>query len=342
LQFPDQSWAIIDCGEKSGLYEPHNQAAIFLKNEKPTETPVRFILATHPDSDHDGGIRQLLQLLYRDVHAIYYSGVERQSMIHCGDSVEDREMSFVTIAAQRLKAGEIHEFKALQQDDEIKLDPPIPGLSIKVLWPLGDWIDSIKHRIDFGRRPDFRNNCSVVLKIEYAGHVVILPGDIQGETVNGKVFSLLKGETISVIKAPHHGAKGSLIPWDIVNDKDEQGVLLISCPTDDEKHPHKNFYDSISTGHKRWIVRCTGLASFCKNIQEPSKWPLPAVSRSFLPLSMLSYLSLERSFLSIGGRGRTYQLETNDECCLHNEVRINKDGTIEIVEISRVCDHPKN
>jgi len=207
LRFPDKSWAVVDCGERSYPYEPHNQAAIFLKEEQPYDTPVRFILATHPDSDHDGGIMQLLQLINRDVRAVYYSGVERRRMMHCGTLEEDvEEYSFVKEAQRRLARREILEFKALQRGDRINFnDPPLPNVSIKVLWPIRKFVDLARGCHDLGRQHQLRNNVSVVLEIKYAGCSIILPGDIQGEYVNRDVFGSLQGSLLNVIKAPHHG-----------------------------------------------------------------------------------------------------------------------------------------
>ena len=339
IQFPDESWAIIDCGEQIYPYAPHTQVDSFLANEQPEDAPIRFVLATHPDADHDGGILPLLQLIPREIHAVYYSGVERRRITHGGVSEEDDEYSFVKEAQRRVTNGEIRKFAAIKSQDVINLDdPPLQDVYIQVLWPTTDLVDRAKESPNLGQQHKLRNNVSVVLKIKYANCSIILRADIEDEVIQN-IFQGLKGDSLNVIKAPHHGGSSSIIPWDIITNSKGEKYILISCPSYSQKHPSKEFLSSIPTKDRMWKIRCTGIASACADKQEPSFWPLPPEDSSFLPRGILQYESTRRSLLSIGRKGRTTKLAEHPECCLHNVITIDDNGKIEHTEALRSCDN---
>lgn len=337
LQFPDMSWAVIDCGETASPYQPHNQVAGFLNNEKPTDTPVRFILATHPDCDHDGGIRQLFDLVARDIRAVYYSGVERRSCIHCGETREEEVTeSFVAEAKRRVESGEIREFRALKSGEELEFsDPPLAKVHVSVLWPTEEIVDVANSHYNLARQHILRNNVSVVLKIIYGESVIILPGDIQGQVVCGKVFGALGSGGVRVIKAPHHGSQSSIVPWDKVPYVEGNKYVMISCPSNSEKHPHFQFLSSIPKGDD-WQPRCTGLAAACVENQEPVRWPISEKDVTYLSETIRRSENIRRSFSAIGKRGRTLSLYVNKECCINNEVTISEIGELRHLEFGRI------
>jgi hypothetical protein len=144
---------------------------------------------------------------------------------------------------------------------------------------------------------------------------------------------------LNVIKAPHHGATNSIIPWDIITDGKGEKYVLLSCPSYSQKHPTMEFLSSVPSKDRMWKIRCTGISSICADKQKPSFWPLPPEYSSFLPAGILQYESTRRSLLSIGRKGRNIKMAEHPECCLHNLVTIDSDGEIKHTEDSRACDN---
>ena len=328
LQFPDQSWAVIDCGQKFGRYSPHNQAHVFLANEAPTDTPIRFVLATHPDADHDGGIRQLLYLISqtRQIQAVYYSGIVRRMNPHAiGDDTQDGECSFLD-AARDLDIPVVEE---LAQGMTLEFGEALSECNMEVLWPPEDRVDKARAR-NLNRTPALRNNVSVVLAFTYAGRTVVLAGDVQdGACV--EAFARLGANRASVVKAPHHGAANGVLPAEAL-DTGRDGFVAISAPTGDPKHPHKDFMARIWSNGDAWKVRCTGLADFCSGHQKSEEWPVGLNEDSHLPKS------LRRSLLSVGGEPRIMQLGIYEECWLDNVIEVTEGGQLSHSADRRSCD----
>lgn len=335
VRLPDCSWAVVDCGQKRGHYEPYNQAAAFLNNENPKDSPIRFILATHPHADHDGGILQFMQLLgrARPVHAVYFCGVERRAAQASTDArCDDGAFSFIEEAKQRVSAGEIRECRPLRAGETIALVPPIEGVRIDVLWPDSSFIQKAEGLDVTQMDNELVNNLSVVLRLDFGGRSTLLLGDLHGAVCDAAVRQGIAGSSPCIIKAPHHGAKESVIPWvSCVCPKGSVGYVLISSPTGDEKHPHMDFLRAIPP--QDWKIRCTGLAKACRDHQSPETWP-PRQTRSFLPES------LWRSLFSLSSRRRFPLVEENEECCLDNQVTLREDGSFDHTRASRSCDAP--
>ena len=333
VQFPDQSWAVVDCGQKERQYEPHNQVATVLSNEVPSNSPIRFILATHPDADHDGGIRQLMMLLgdRRPIHAVYYSGVERRGAPCASDRVKDDGcFSYVEEASKRVAGGEIRECRALEADDQIDFDPPMPDVAVDVLHPYEGIVRRANSVPNLDAYPTLRNNVSVVLRIRFGGRTVLLPGDIQGKVCE-EVLGLPEASDPHVLKAPHHGGRSSAPPSAVFVSPAGKRYLLVSSPTDSDKHPHEDTLAAVPVATDGWQIRCTGLARFCIHRQPPETWPWDYGQKSYLPES------LRRSFFSIAGKSRV-PLNAYAECCLNNMVTVTEDGAVEHAEAERACD----
>jgi glyoxylase-like metal-dependent hydrolase (beta-lactamase superfamily II) len=332
IRFPDDSWAVVDCGQKRGSYEPYTQAATFLNNESPPDTPIRFVLATHPHADHDGGILQLMeQLGQRRIHSVFFCGIERRSSVSSSNQVfDDGEYSFVQEANRRVRAKQLGECKKLEAPATIKLTPPIDGLGINVVWPTPTAVSRAKKIKITHLKGTTVNNLSVALKIDYGTNSVLLLGDLQGKIYARVLDRALEGTPIRVIKAPHHGGENSIISWDSISSvSNSPGFILISCPTGSYKHPHADFLKPIPMG--KWIIRCTGLAGGCIGQQPAELWPVRPAESS-LPKS------LQRSLLSIGSRYRFPHFEQNAECNINIVVTLDANGGLAHSSSSRFCD----
>ena len=332
LQFPDKSWAIIDCGIHHAGYTPHNQAAAFLSNQPPLDSPVRFILATHPHADHDGGIMQLLQLIgeQRAIHSLYYSGIERRSegWGSNGDK-EDGLWSFVDEARRRLERGKIRECKPLLAGTPILLEPPLKEVRLDVISPTENLVNAAQRCKRLSQARALANNISVVLVVTYAGVSVLLPGDIEQPECQQLLKKIAKNSP-RVIKAPHHGGRGSIPPPEILVDAPIPRFILISAGSGSAGHPHADFLRTVRPSDTGWTIRCTGLADACSELQQPQASPIHP--HSHLPES------LRRSLLAVAGSRRMMPAARHFECCRNNCLVIHSDGQIDHAESGRRCD----
>ena len=337
IRFPDNSWAVVDCGQKRGPYEPYGQAAAFLNNEQPLQTPIRFILATHPHADHDGGILQLMEQLgqTRRIQSVFFCGIERRSSRSSSNQdVDDGQYSFVEEAKQRVSTGQLDEFKSLCAPEIIPLTPPIEDLRIRVIWPTVTTVDDATKIEITHLKGTSVNNLSVVLRIDYGSNSVLLLGDLQGRICKEILGDDAEGTPIRVIKAPHHGGEDSIMPWDSISAvRTDPGLILISCPTGSYQHPHSDFLKSIPMG--KWIIRCTGLAGGCVRSQSAEHWPVRR-AENFLPES------LRRSLLSIGSKYRFPHVDEHAECIIDNRVTLDAQGGLVHSQLSRFCDSSRN
>ncbi|NLV22825.1 MAG: DNA internalization-related competence protein ComEC/Rec2 [Syntrophomonadaceae bacterium] len=142
---------------------------------------LRMIINSHPDNDHLQGLESVAKETPVGLIAV------PQNLL---DAEEYRPLKQT---AQRRKIP----WHGLSAGQEIKLEE---GVSIKILHPGGD-----------AYKQNNCNNQSVVLRISYQKFSLLLTGDIEKEAMQ----SLLDQGFITattVVKVPHHGSKGSLVP----------------------------------------------------------------------------------------------------------------------------------
>ena len=73
------------------------------------------------------------------------------------------------------------------------------GVTLDIIWPRPS---------DVGKRPENENNASVVLRVLYKDHSILLTGDIEADAE----MEILKSGvqlTSTILKSPHHGSKSS-------------------------------------------------------------------------------------------------------------------------------------
>ncbi len=333
MRFPDGSWAVVDCGNDEGHYRPPRQAHVVMQNTEPANAPIRFVLATHPHLDHDGGITQLLHLAggARDVHAVYYSGFMRRSDHDSADnSGDDATIDFVSEASALADKGKIREVRALNEEQDLELDPPIKGLSITVLPPRQEDMNKASECRSFDRRHALGNNVSVVLKVEYKGRSIILPGDIEGHRCS-QLFADPRAKRPDVVKAPHHGARSASGLFESIEEATCRFVL-VSCPTAREKHPHIDFLQKAKHAGEQLTIRCTGLSKYCNDKQAPDRWPKSP--RTFSDLEE----SIRRSLATLAPRRRLIFAEEYVECSCNNVLTITESGEVLHSVEQRACD----
>ncbi|MGE5390925.1 MAG: ComEC/Rec2 family competence protein [Deltaproteobacteria bacterium] len=139
-----------------------------------------LMINTHPDTDHLQGLEAVIQEIR-----------VRQVAIPDSMAVSDRYDGIKEMAAKqnipiyRLYAG-----------DDLSIEK---GLSARVLYP------------DHNDNDRSTNNQSLVFYLRYGSFSTLLTGDIQAQ---GMHTLITEGELepVTVVKVPHHGSKGSLLP----------------------------------------------------------------------------------------------------------------------------------
>ena len=147
------------------------------------------IFVTHPDSDHAGGLNELLR---RYPNATVY-------VPDCWDEME---------VSNELKGKlEKRDMRYLSAGDSITLSGSI---DVSVLWPPEGFV------------PDEDNNGCLVVRMEYAGNSVLFMGDLTDE-YDDKIKS-----NCDVLKVSHHGSKYATTEEFLMEAAPEYAVISVS------------------------------------------------------------------------------------------------------------------
>lgn len=140
-----------------------------------------YLLLTHPDQDHVGGMPALLEQL--PVGTFLDSRQETTNRTYL--------RTLELLASKGVPARTLRQGRA----------PPDlgPEVQVQVLWPPDPLLD--------GRAASTNNN-SVVLRIRYNVVAVLLPGDIEREAEE-RLVSTAGDLSSQIMKAPHHGSRTS-------------------------------------------------------------------------------------------------------------------------------------
>jgi competence protein ComEC len=91
------------------------------------------------------------------------------------------------------------------------------------------------------------NNCSMVVRLFYNGHGVLLTGDIEAVVENAMTKIFKSGLQSTYLKVSHHGSKSSSAPKFL--ERVQPRVAIISVGQDnDYGHPHKEAMDRLMAG----------------------------------------------------------------------------------------------
>lgn len=170
IQSPDGKNMLIDGGERSSGVVAYLRTAGVNK--------VDIIVATHPHSDHIGGLVDVLGEL--PVAEVWISGQE-----HTTKTFED----FLD-AIDKSGAG----FREARRGDSIRLG----GLFFQVLNPGPQFLENL-------------NNDSIVLRLTYGDVTFLFPGDAEKEAEAQMLASGLNLRA-TILKVGHHGSRSSSSP----------------------------------------------------------------------------------------------------------------------------------
>ncbi len=180
LEFPDERNMLVDGGPKTSYRDAGERfIAPFLMRKGLKK--IDYLLNTHPDHDHLGGIPYLLRKY--EIGKIIDAGLSDSSKIF-----QDYKYLIDSLHLQHtiVKKGEII--------DELQ------NVRIYILNPEASY-DSV-NSLNF-------NNQSVVMKIVYGKTSLLLTGDVQSESENVMVSRYKNILHSDIIKCAHHGSKTS-------------------------------------------------------------------------------------------------------------------------------------
>ncbi len=170
----------------------------------PWDRTIDAIVATHPDADHITGLISVLDRY--QVNTIYETGVRGETpMIDALVDAIGREEAAHTI----LRAGDRFDFGDAQ---------------FMIEWPTQEAVNSAKDR----------NNTSIVLKLIYGSHSILLTGDAEKE-VEAEIAK--KIGDVDVLKVGHHGSVSSSTLTFLQQIKPEYALIPVG-EKNSYGHPH--------------------------------------------------------------------------------------------------------
>ena len=189
LELPGGATVLVDSGSSTAREVGSWRTLPFLKYEGIRR--LDYIVVTHMDSDHSGGIREIL-LAIRDRRTSLRGGtvvlpyLEHPSEAWTSMAALAEEAGVRVLAVQ---AGDVFFFGKGENETTLTVLGPDPAVE--------------------GDPPD-ENAQSVVLGLHYGNFDCLLTGDVQGAGEEQLMERLKKaGETYDVLKVAHHGSRNS-------------------------------------------------------------------------------------------------------------------------------------
>jgi beta-lactamase superfamily II metal-dependent hydrolase len=207
------------------------------KNMPPFDNKIEYVIATHPDSDHIGGLPQVLQNYKVGEFIQTDKKGDSQTYSKLEDLIKQKN-----IPVHEVQKGEIISFSALA--------------SAKVLWPDEKQIDSLSS-----------NDSSVVLRFACGSSYVILTGDAQTEAQD----SIAKENTeddlaAQIFHTAHHGAKNGFS--ENLVDKVKPETAIVSVGPNSYGHPSSFTLNELGKlSIKTYRTDKNGTLSFVSNGQ---------------------------------------------------------------------------
>ena len=243
IELGDGTDILIDGGEsKYG-----NTVVNYLKNlEK--DIDLEYVIATHPDSDHVGGLQEVFKQL--DVKNFYYP-TDAPHNTQTWNNV--------------LNLAKAEGCKVLDAKSGTTLN--IGGAVLKFVHPEIDYKDN--------------NEDSVVTLLDYNNTEVLLTGDAESTTENDMVNQNLVGD-VDVLKVGHHGSNSSTTQAFLDKVKPEHSV--ISVGENSYGHPTSTILNRlVNSGSKVWrtdkngniVLNSNGYTYSIKANGNPTTTPVP-------------------------------------------------------------------
>lgn len=191
------------------------------------EDVVSFVLITHTDYDHAGGLFDLVSNL----------NVLPKKIFINFDRHTKQVPFFYKELLRHLDEWEIrYGIEILPATVGTKMDNAL--LSLEILHPPYSYLGECISKGD-------TNNASVVLRLEYLGVGVLLTGDIEEKGIQRLLKSPIQIAACSILKVPHHGGISKIAIESLVLAVNPS-YAIISCGVDNKyKHPFKHVIEAL-------------------------------------------------------------------------------------------------
>lgn len=224
LEFPNGTNALID-GGPSG--EPVYK---FLKEKGVTK--LDRVVLTHPHSDHYRGLKKVFTAF--DVKNYYDTRAENV------DAQGDNNLR--QLAKDKPGCKTIYP----EPGSELKWDS---NVTVKVMSSCTDAVQMHDN--------DETNNCSLVLRVYYNGHGILLMGDAESTIETAMMRIYRSGLNSTYIKVGHHGARTSSSAQFLA--RVQPKVAIISVGRDNVYgHPHKEALDRLKAAGAQIVTTLGG------------------------------------------------------------------------------------
>ncbi len=200
---------IIDGGNNRDYDYGENVVVPYLLDRKITK--IDFLMVSHFDSDHCGGLFAVLQNLKVDTIIIGKQDAEYENCV-----------DFLKLAKQKNA-----KVLSVQAGDNIKLDKKT---HFQILWP------DPNHMIS----ENGINNNSILTKLVYGDFSILFTGDIEklAEKEILKLYARNNALNCNILKVAHHGSKSSSIQEMI--DKITPQIAVIGVGENNYGHPNQD------------------------------------------------------------------------------------------------------
>ena len=209
ILLPDSTQVLIDAGRDGKTVEQVAKEMPFLDKK------IEFVVVSHFDSDHVGGLDEVMRSY--DVDKIIIA------------KAQENQEEALALAKEAEEVGA--EVSYVSKDDTIYFRAPIKG---EVLWPEVD-TEGLKD-----------NDLSLVMQIEGGKKKVLMTGDIENK---GQIYLFAKNEVSNldtdVLKFPHHGSGGAFS--EKLFDLTTPDEVVISVGKNSYGHPNKNLIDFLKS-----------------------------------------------------------------------------------------------
>ncbi|OGG61529.1 hypothetical protein A3C87_02665 [Candidatus Kaiserbacteria bacterium RIFCSPHIGHO2_02_FULL_49_34] len=220
--------AFLDVGQGDAIYvrSPSGKSLLVdggkdgsVLRELPKVTPPRerafmYVVATHPDMDHVGGLAAVVQNYDVDTFVTIESEKETQATKQLGVAVIDKNVNRVVAYS-----GDVYDLGG--------------GVIVQVLFPFKD-MDA-----------EDANEESIVMMVTYGTSSFLLTGDAPMFAEHEMVRAYAQGIQADVLKAGHHGSKTSSSAYFLA--AVQPSIAVISAGKDNSYgHPHQNVIESIA------------------------------------------------------------------------------------------------
>lgn len=184
ITFPNGQKMVVDCARDAIVL------AALGRNMSWFDRQIDYLVVTHPDADHYGGCIDVLKQY--DVKHIYVNGFDKKESKFleefyravADEQIQGALVEIVSTTDRLMVASTTVQF--LYPDHSIANDPHVPGV-----------------------REVESNNTSIIIKVAYAGHSILLTGDMEQPLEDYLVKKNPLDLASDILKIGHHGSQSS-------------------------------------------------------------------------------------------------------------------------------------